>query len=100
MEQRHAERVRELTELAKTEHDQLTVQNQQLEGRLASLEAEEGQNKMELNRLLVENRHLQDEQQSLVSQLTVLQMERDTLRGNVQELSAIQEKVFAFFLFQ
>lgn len=93
LEQRHAERVRELAEQSKTEHDQLTAQNQQLEARLANLESEEGLNKMELNRLLAENQQLQEEQQNLVSQLTVLQVERDTLRGHVQELSAIQEKV-------
>lgn len=93
LEQRHADRVRELTEQVKAEQEQLTQQNAHLERRVAALEAEEVHMRAELQRLQGENQQLQEEHQALIGQLTTLRTERDGLRRNVQELSLIQQKV-------
>lgn len=99
LEQRHAEKVRELTLQVKAEQDALAVQNTSLERKVASLEEEEAKCKNIIAQLEMENRMLEQEHRAVVDQLAAVQLVKDKLERDLESLSGLQQKVRSFLIF-
>ncbi|KAK6640265.1 hypothetical protein RUM44_011951 [Polyplax serrata] len=93
LEQKHAERMRELTNQAKSEQEALLTQNIALEKRLKQLESEEAKNKAAIVQLELEGKLLEQENQSVIEQLSAMQMTKQKLEKDLENVSALQQKV-------
>lgn len=93
MEQRHAERTRELTLQLKSEQETLAAQNSALEQKLAALEEEESKSKALISQLELENKLLEQEHRAVMDQLSTLQTAKERLERDVEALSGLQQKV-------
>lgn len=93
LEQKHAEKIRELTNQAKSEQDTLLAQNLVLERKLKQLESEEVKNKAVISQLELENRLLEQEHRTVVDQLSAVQLTKEKLKKDLENVSALQQKV-------
>lgn len=97
MEQKHAEKIRELTNQAKSEQDSLMTQNMALERKLKFLEDEENRNKTVIAQLELENRLLEEEHRTIADELTTVKQSKQKLEKDLQNVSGLQQRVRNYY---
>ncbi|EEB18770.1 blastoderm specific protein 25D, putative [Pediculus humanus corporis] len=93
LEQKHAEKIRELTNQAKSEQDTLLAQNMVLERKLKQLESDEVKNKNLISQLEMENRMLEQEHRNVIDQLSAVQSSKKKLEKDLENVSVLQQRV-------